>query len=160
MSDPIMLTIPIWSNQQFSLISIWQQSCLCCWQWWTRYLSKWLWRPNVSVREWKVQHTKLVTCYHVSNQYYYFLQKYTDWVDQFRDRLRGSVLPRGVLQGDGGARVDPGHGHWYSDLGLWVRGCSQMTSAIFGVSDTPWCLCQPIISFWPAPYPWTKNNYL
>ena len=23
-----------------------------------------------------------------------------------------------------------------------VRGCSQMTSAFFGVSDTPWCLCQ------------------
>ena len=33
-----------------------------------------------------------------------------------------------------------------------VRGCSQMTSAFFGVSDTPWCLCQPIISFWPAPW--------
>ena len=32
-----------------------------------------------------------------------------------------------------------------------LRGCSQMTSAFFGVSDTPWCLCQPIISFWPAP---------
>ena len=32
------------------------------------------------------------------------------------------------------------------------RGCSQMTSALFGVSDTPWCLCQPIISFWPAPW--------
>ena len=27
-----------------------------------------------------------------------------------------------------------------------------MTSALFGVSDTPWCLCQPIISFWPAPW--------
>ena len=27
-----------------------------------------------------------------------------------------------------------------------------MTSAFFGVSDTPWCLCQPIISFWPAPW--------
>ena len=35
-------------------------------------------------------------------------------------------------------------------LTLW--GCSQMTSAFFGVSDTPWCLCQPIISFWPAPW--------
>ena len=33
-----------------------------------------------------------------------------------------------------------------------VRGCSQMTSAFFGVSDTPWCLCQPIISFWHAPW--------
>ena len=33
-----------------------------------------------------------------------------------------------------------------------VWGCSQMTSAFFGVSDTPWCLCQPIISFWPAPW--------
>ena len=33
-----------------------------------------------------------------------------------------------------------------------LRGCSQMTSAFFGVSDTPWCLCQPIISFWPAPW--------
>ena len=32
-----------------------------------------------------------------------------------------------------------------------TRGCSQMTSAFFGVSDTPWCLCQLIISFWPAP---------
>ena len=32
------------------------------------------------------------------------------------------------------------------------RGCSQMTSAILGVSDTPWCLCQPIISFWHAPW--------
>ena len=27
-----------------------------------------------------------------------------------------------------------------------------MTSAFFGVSDTPWCLCQPIISFWHAPW--------
>ena len=27
-----------------------------------------------------------------------------------------------------------------------------MTSAFFGVSDIPWCLCQPIISFWPAPW--------
>ena len=35
---------------------------------------------------------------------------------------------------------------------LYIRGCSQMTSAFFGVSDTPWCLCQPIISFWPAPW--------
>ena len=26
-----------------------------------------------------------------------------------------------------------------------------MTSAFFGVSDTPWCLSQPIISFWSAP---------
>ena len=33
-----------------------------------------------------------------------------------------------------------------------VRGCSQMTSAFFGVSDTPWCLCQPIISFWHDPW--------
>ena len=33
-----------------------------------------------------------------------------------------------------------------------VLGCSQMMSAFFGVSDTPWCLCQPIISFWPAPW--------
>ena len=33
-----------------------------------------------------------------------------------------------------------------------IRGCSQMTSAFFGVSDTPWCLCQPIISFWHAPW--------
>ena len=32
------------------------------------------------------------------------------------------------------------------------RGCSQMTSAFFGVSNTPWCLCQPIISFWHAPW--------
>ena len=30
-----------------------------------------------------------------------------------------------------------------------LRGHSQMTSALFGVSDTPWWLCQPIISFWP-----------
>ena len=28
-----------------------------------------------------------------------------------------------------------------------LRGSSQMTSAFFGVSDTPWCLCQHIISF-------------
>ena len=28
-----------------------------------------------------------------------------------------------------------------------IRGCSQMTSTFFGVSDTPWCLCQPIIRF-------------
>ena len=35
---------------------------------------------------------------------------------------------------------------------LAVRGCSQMTSAFFGVSDTPLCLCQPIISFWHAPW--------
>ena len=34
---------------------------------------------------------------------------------------------------------------------LHIRGCSQMTSAFLGVSDTPWCLCQPIISFWHAP---------
>ena len=27
-----------------------------------------------------------------------------------------------------------------------------MTSSFFGVSDTPWCLCQPIISFWNAPW--------
>ena len=27
-----------------------------------------------------------------------------------------------------------------------------MTSALFWVYDTPWCLCQPIISFWPAPW--------
>ena len=27
-----------------------------------------------------------------------------------------------------------------------------MTSAFFGVSDTPWCLCQPIISFCLAPW--------
>ena len=27
-----------------------------------------------------------------------------------------------------------------------------MTSAFFGASDTPWCLCQPIISFWSAPW--------
>ena len=33
-----------------------------------------------------------------------------------------------------------------------LRGRSQMTSAFFGVSDTPWCLCQPIISFWHAPW--------
>ena len=33
----------------------------------------------------------------------------------------------------------------------FVRGCSQMT-AFFGVSDTPWCLCQSIISFWHAPW--------
>ena len=33
-----------------------------------------------------------------------------------------------------------------------VRGCSQMTSAFFGVSDTLWCLCQHIISFWHAPW--------
>ena len=33
-----------------------------------------------------------------------------------------------------------------------IRGCSQMTSAFLRVSDTPWCLCQPIISFWPAPW--------
>ena len=47
------------------------------------------------------------------------------------------------------------------------RVCSQMTSAFLGVSDTPWCLCQPIISFWHAPWcfkliskqPWTKNNH-
>ena len=32
------------------------------------------------------------------------------------------------------------------------RVCSQMTSAFLGVSDTPWCLCQPIISFWHAPW--------
>ena len=32
------------------------------------------------------------------------------------------------------------------------RGCSQMTSAFFGVSYTPWCLCQPIIIFWPTPF--------
>ena len=36
--------------------------------------------------------------------------------------------------------------------GCFLRGCSQMTSAFFGVSDTPWCLCQPIISFWPTPW--------
>ena len=29
-------------------------------------------------------------------------------------------------------------------LGPSVRGCSQMTSAFLGVSDTPWCLCQPL----------------
>ena len=39
-----------------------------------------------------------------------------------------------------------------SSLNLDARGCSQMTSAFFGVSDPPWCLCQPIISFWPAPW--------
>ena len=33
-----------------------------------------------------------------------------------------------------------------------IRGCSQMTSAFFGVSDSPWCICQPIISFWNAPW--------
>ena len=33
-----------------------------------------------------------------------------------------------------------------------LRGCSQMTSAFFGVSDTLWCLCQPIIRFWHAPW--------
>ena len=33
-----------------------------------------------------------------------------------------------------------------------IWGCSQMTSAFLGVSDTPWCLCQPIISFWPTPW--------
>ena len=27
-----------------------------------------------------------------------------------------------------------------------------MTSAFIGFSDTPWCLCQPIISFWHAPW--------
>ena len=27
-----------------------------------------------------------------------------------------------------------------------------MTSAFFWVSVTPWCLCQPIISFWHAPW--------
>ena len=32
-----------------------------------------------------------------------------------------------------------------------LEGCSQMTSAVFGVSGTPWCLCQPIISFWHYP---------
>ena len=35
---------------------------------------------------------------------------------------------------------------------LMLRGCSQMMSAFFGVSDTPWCLCQPIISFWLTPW--------
>ena len=35
---------------------------------------------------------------------------------------------------------------------LTVRDCLQMTSAFFGVSDTPWCLCQPIISFCAAPW--------
>ena len=39
-----------------------------------------------------------------------------------------------------------------SQLRICYRGCSQMTSAFFGVSDTPWCLCQPIISFWHAPW--------
>ena len=33
-----------------------------------------------------------------------------------------------------------------------IRGCSQMTSAFLGVSDTPWCLCQPFISFCAAPW--------
>ena len=37
-------------------------------------------------------------------------------------------------------------------LHIYLRGCSQMTSAIFGVSDTRWCLCQPIISLWPTPW--------
>ena len=34
-----------------------------------------------------------------------------------------------------------------------------MTSAFFGVSDTPWCLCQPIISFWHTPWglKWTRS---
>ena len=27
-----------------------------------------------------------------------------------------------------------------------------MTLAFLGASDTPWCLCQPIISFWHAPW--------
>ena len=53
-----------------------------------------------------------------SCQYHYLLQKHTDWVDQFRDWLRGSVLPRGVLQGDGGAGMDPDHGLGDSDLGV------------------------------------------
>ena len=37
--------------------------------------------------------------------------------------------------------------YWWPD-----RGCSQMTSAFFEDLDTPWCLCQPIISFWHAPW--------
>ena len=41
---------------------------------------------------------------------------------------------------------------WWKINFLMIRGCSQMTSAFFGVSDTPWCLCQPIISFWHAPW--------
>ena len=34
-----------------------------------------------------------------------------------------------------------------------------MTSAFFWVSDTPWCLCQPIISFWHTPWglKWTRS---
>ena len=53
-----------------------------------------------------------------SCQYHYLLQKHTDWVDEFWDWLRGSVLPRGVRQGDGGAGLDPGHGHRDTDLGV------------------------------------------
>ena len=27
-----------------------------------------------------------------------------------------------------------------------------MTLALFGVSDTPWWLCQPVVIFWPTPW--------
>ena len=40
----------------------------------------------------------------------------------------------------------------YQNCQTLLRGCSQMTSEYLGVSDTSWCLCQPIISFWPAPW--------
>ena len=33
-----------------------------------------------------------------------------------------------------------------------------MTSAFLGVSDTSWWLCQPIISFWPAPWSWNSGK--
>ena len=35
---------------------------------------------------------------------------------------------------------------------IWNKGLFTNEVGIFGVSDTPWCLCQPIISFWPAPW--------
>ena len=31
-----------------------------------------------------------------------------------------------------------------------LRSCLQMTSAFFGISYTPWWLCQPVVIFWPT----------
>ena len=30
---------------------------------------------------------------------------------------------------------------------LKIRGCSHITSYVFGVSDTPWWLCPPVVIF-------------
>ena len=36
-------------------------------------------------------------------------------------------------------------------LSLASKGLFTNDVGFLGVSDTPWCLCQPIISFWHAP---------